>query len=61
MSSQNPHAELKELRKVGSKNNAALNTLNDNVNALIRILTPFFPRLSNCYDANEAIEAAPEE
>ncbi|CEP14330.1 hypothetical protein [Parasitella parasitica] len=61
MSSQNPYAELKKLRKVGSKNNAALNTLNDNVNALIRILTPLFPRLSNCYDANEAIEAAAEE
>ncbi|CEP19334.1 hypothetical protein [Parasitella parasitica] len=52
---------MQKLRKVGSKNNAALKTLNDNVNALIRILTPLFPRLSNCYDSNEAIEAVLEE
>lgn len=62
MTSKNTDADLKaqvnQLRKTVTKNTALLNTLNNNVEALIHVLTPLFPRLSNSYNTNEAIERA---
>lgn len=52
---------MNELHKAVTKNTALLNILKNNVEALIRVLTPHFPRLSNSYNTNEAIEKALEE